>query len=89
MASSDRRPRTVFLWWTSTAARPVPRKRFACVQPKDTSQRFAGLHFGRDLLAAALGTPGRAHWKACEVGRSDEERLVAAFKAKVLGEGGS
>ena len=65
------------------------KKRFACVQPKDTSQRFAGLHFGRDLLAAALGTPGRAHWKACEVGRSDEERLVAAFKAKVLGEGGS
>ena len=65
------------------------KKRFACVQPKDTSQRFAGLHFGRDLLAAALGTPGRAHWKACEVGRADEERLVAAFKAKVLGEGGS
>ncbi len=65
------------------------KKRFACVQPKDASQRFAGLHFGRDLLAAALGTPGRAHWKACEVGRSDEERLVAAFKAKVLGEGGS
>ena len=57
------------------------KERFACVQPKDTSQRFAGLHFGRDLLAAALGTPGRAHWKACEVGRSDEERLVAAFKA--------
>ena len=62
------------------------KKRLACVQPKDSPTRFAGLHFGRDLLAAALGTPQRAHWKACEVSLSEEERLVAAFKRGVLGE---
>ena len=62
------------------------KKRLACVQPKDSPTRFAGLHFGRDLLAAALGTPQRAHWKACEVSPSEEERIVAAFKRGVLGE---
>ena len=40
--------------------------------------RFQGLH---DALAKMI--------RAGEVGRADEERLVAAFKAKVLGEGGS
>jgi len=38
------------------------------------------LHFGRQVLAELLGTPAKAHWKACELGKDDERALCAAFK---------
>jgi len=55
----------------------------ALVQPRDSPARFAPLHFGRDLLAHALGTPHRAHWKACELNKNDETALCAKFKALI------
>ena len=59
------------------------KSRLACVQPKDSADRFAPLHFGRDLLARALGQPHKAHWKACERAKADETELCEKFKRVV------
>jgi len=38
------------------------------------------IQFGREVLAALLGTPERAHWKACEQGAEEEAASCGAFK---------
>ncbi|KAH8057908.1 DNA binding protein [Aureococcus anophagefferens] len=57
--------------------------RLACVQAKDAPDRFAPLHFGRDLLARALGEPHKAHWKACEKSKQDETALCERLKGLI------
>jgi len=57
--------------------------RLARVEARDAPGRFAPLHFGRDLLAAALGEPHKAHWKACEKSQAEEVRLCDALKGLV------
>jgi len=57
--------------------------RLVLVQPRDDPARFLPLHFGRDVLANALGTPHKAHWKACEKSRAEEGELCEALKAVI------
>ena len=40
------------------------------------------LQFGRTLLANVLGTPGRAHWKACELPQDGEAKACEALREK-------
>ena len=59
------------------------KKRLALEQARESTDKFCSLHFGRDLLANALGAPHRAHWKACELPKHEEAALCAKFKALI------
>jgi hypothetical protein len=39
------------------------------------------VQFGREVLAALMGQPERAHWKACAQTQAQEEAAADAFKA--------
>lgn len=38
------------------------------------------VQFGREVLAQVLGSPERAHWKACQVSKEEEAAATDAFK---------
>ena len=54
-------------------------RRLVYVRPGPSAPRVP-LNFGREVLADALGQPHKAHWKACELARHEEEQLCGKFK---------
>ena len=50
------------------------------IRQGDSSCAKVPVQFGREVLASVVGNNDLAHWKACELGKEDEEKLATTFR---------